>query len=115
MAAQHDFLFVQGARFWRALTWRWYEGGPPVDVSGFTARMQVRSKPGAPVLLELSTANGRITLNGGAGLIVLEVSTAAMQNVNWGCAVYDLIVTDDAGEDEQLLVGHAMLVRRVTS
>lgn len=50
----------------------------PIDLTGCTARMQLRAEVLAPdVLLELTTANGRIDMSDGAGGWVRFVLTAA--------------------------------------
>jgi hypothetical protein len=44
-----------------------------INLTGYTARMQVRSTlESAEALIELTTANGRIALGGSAGTITLD-------------------------------------------
>ena len=64
--AKLKLTIYQGATFRKRLTWK----GPlpaqtPIDLTGCTARMQVRPEvESSTVLLELTTANGGITLGG---------------------------------------------------
>lgn len=75
-----DFEARQGATFRRVMTYR--DGANAlVDLTGFTARMQVRSSYGGDSVLELTTENNRITLGGAAGTITLLVSAADMAAV----------------------------------
>ena len=69
----------------------------PVDLSGFTAKMQVRKKPGSPIIIELSTANGRIILGGALGTIDLLISATDTENLIPGMYAYDIELTSDTG------------------
>lgn len=79
----------QGATFRKDLTWQIAEA--PVDLTGYTARMQVRETVDSVTsLLELTTENGYITLGGAAGTIRLEVDAVAMAALDFTAGVYDL-------------------------
>ena len=66
-----------GATLARAILWK--ISGTPVDLTGWTARMQVRPEPLDGItdideaLMEMSTADGTITLGGVAGTITIRV------------------------------------------
>ena len=66
-----DLLIEKGATFRHALLVRSGEGAsaPAANLTGYTARMQIRLTADAadPPLLELTTANGRIAIDGAAG------------------------------------------------
>lgn len=89
--AKLKFTIYQGATFRKRLTWK----GPlpaqtPIDLTGCTARMQVRPEVESPtVLLELTTANGGITLGGVAGTIELFVSDDASTLFTWTAGVWE--------------------------
>lgn len=85
----------QGGTWRRELTWRGTNGAV-IATAGATARMQLRRRPGEPVLLELSTANGRIVLSDAAPNIVLEVDAEGTAGCAWPehePAAYDLVIT----------------------
>lgn len=64
---------------------------PPMDLSGYTARMQIRAAITATeVLASLTTENGGITLGGAAGTIELYLSDEATALLTFVKAVYDL-------------------------
>lgn len=67
---------------------------PPLDLTGYTARMQLRSNAGSDVvLLELNTTNGGIAINPSTGTISLLITAAQTQAMDFSNAVYDLQLT----------------------
>lgn len=94
-AGTYNILADQGATFTRTLTYL-DNAGAPVNLTGYTAKMQVRPTIGSStVLVELSTANGRITLGGALGTIALNAPASAM-GFEAGTYVYDLEITSGA-------------------
>lgn len=80
----------------RGDTWRrtWFieaADGSPVDLTGATARVVLRTRAGQ-LALEASTADGRITLTPAEGRIDLTVPAAAMR-LPAGRYPFDLEVT----------------------
>lgn len=87
-AATYNIICDQGATFQRQLTYK-DSAGAPINLSNYSARMQVRPTVDSTTLtLELTTQNGRITLGGAAGTIDLLVLASAMTMS--GEYVYDL-------------------------
>lgn len=78
MAATQDLELDQGAYWSREIEWT-DDTEAAVDVTGYTARMQIRRKvQSTETLLELTTENGRITLGGTAlPQIMLEIGATA--------------------------------------
>ena len=90
----------QGATWEVDMTYR-DSAGAIVNLSGYTAQMQVRSRTAATTVdLTLSTANGRITLGSTSPNIVLAVAAADMTLS--GTYVYDLKLTQ--GSDVTVLL-----------
>lgn len=102
----------QGATFRRRLTWQ--TGTPPVavDLSGWSARMQIRPTIGSDqVLATLTTDNGGITLGGAAGTIDLYLAASATAGYGWQNGVYDLeLVAPGADGDVTRLLGGSVQV-----
>ena len=73
--------------------------GVPLDLTGSTARMQVRDEAGA-LLDELSTANGRIALGGSAGTVDVLFPASVTAAIVAESGVYDLEITPPTGPDE---------------
>ena len=65
--------------------------GNAVDLTGFTFRMKIRPALGSnEELLELTTANGRITHDDAGGNVTLTIENAVTEAMDWSMAVYDL-------------------------
>jgi hypothetical protein len=90
-AGTYNITADQGATFVRQLTWR-DPAGSAIDLTTYTARMQVRPSVDAAgaAVLELTTENGRIALGGTAGTINLTVAATAMAEIPADTFVYDL-------------------------
>lgn len=90
------------------------EYNKPVDLAGFTARMQIRAKlEDAAVIKELTTENGGIVINNTTKTIDLTISATDTAAFAFQTAVYSIelvsgsVVTPFAG-------GTMMLVKEVT-
>jgi hypothetical protein len=90
--AEADICIFQGATLNQTLFYETGDPSTPVNLAGFTAKMHIRSKPESKALiLELSTANGRIILNETTGSIRLFISATDTANLSvCDKAVYDL-------------------------
>ncbi len=111
----------QGATFRESLIWKTGEPPLPVDLTGFTARMQVRSETGSEIVLaELTTENGGITLNVEPGLIELYISDLETAGYTWETGTYDIeFVAPDPGDGTRpdvvrRIAGAVVVSREVT-
>jgi len=87
----------------------------PVNLTGYTARLQIRETVEATdTLLSLTTENGGITLGGTAGTITLLASATATAALDFVNAVYDLEVISGSGVVTRLLHGTVTLSKEVT-
>ncbi|MBN8248335.1 MAG: hypothetical protein J0L84_12950 [Verrucomicrobia bacterium] len=91
------------------------ENGDPVDLTGYTAKMQVRPQTadGAPIL-DLSTGGNGITLGGAAGTIAVTASAATTRTLTPGEYVYDLELTSPTGVVTTIVAGQFTLFMDVT-
>ena len=113
-AGKLDLLIEQGATFKHALLVE-DNSGSALDLTGFTARMQLRPEiESADVLLELTTENGRITIAPLTGRLDLEVEADDTGALTFETAVYDLELIDPAGDVLRLLQGRVRLSPEVT-
>lgn len=115
-AGIHNFTCEQGATFRRTVTWT-DEDGVAINLTGATARMQVRntydsastilslSSTGASPAITISAVNGRLT-------IVISASTTASLVV--GPKVYDLEVVQSNAEVTRLIEGQFIVSAEVT-
>ncbi len=90
----------------------------PIDLDGFTARLQIRSTEEATgdPLVELTTENGGITLDNTAKTITITIAASATEDLEFLTGVYDLeLVSDDATPVvTQLLKGSVTVEEEVT-
>lgn len=88
---------------------------PPVNLTGFTARMQIRETvESTTVLHSLTTENGGITLGGAAGTIALTISASDTAAFTFDTAVYDLEVVSGGGIVTPVASGTVTLTDEVT-
>lgn len=95
----------------------------PVDLSGRTARMQIRRETGGPVLYTLTTENGGVTCNADGEVAIFIAADATHPTLTptispdgemW---VYDLLLTNPAespAKVERLLQGMIVVLLGVT-
>lgn len=106
----------QGATFSLPVTWKTgKKPAVPVDLTGCTARMQVREKLDAPaVLVELTTENGGIALGGVSGTVTLRIEADATAAFTWRAGVYDLEIIFADGTVRRLMYGSVSVSLEVT-
>lgn len=93
LAGLLDIEIEQGATFELVFIYQ-DEAGNPIDLTGMTARMQLRRTYNSPdALLSLTNANGRIIFDPFAGKITLSVSATDTTPLT-GSGVYDLELID---------------------
>lgn len=86
----------------------------PADLTGATARMQIKSRVGGDVLLSLTSGAG-ITVDNASKTITLEISAADTAAITWRTGVYDLEVQDADGTVTGLFFGSVNVTREVTT
>jgi hypothetical protein len=112
-ATTYDILIEQGATYSQVITYK--EAGVAINLTGYTARMQVRATlESASTLVELTTANSRIALGGTAGTITLTIAATDTAALTSGRGVYDLELVSGSGIVTRLLQGVATISRNVT-
>ena len=90
LAGKYNITCEQGATFDLQLTWKGSDGSL-VNVTGYTARMQVKkSRTDTTNVVSLTTENSRIVLGGAAGTIDLTIDATTTAALDVGQFVYDL-------------------------
>jgi hypothetical protein len=123
-AGRYDITLEQGATFDLPLTYR-DPAGIPVDLTGYSARMQIREAPDSAVLVEFNsalTANGFILLAGSAedredganGNIRILLSSANATALPRFAGRYDLELDDGSGYVIRLLEGQFRVEPEIT-
>ena len=87
---------------------------PPVDLTGYTARMHIRATlESTTALVTLTTENAGITLGGAAGTIIPLILATATDDLTFDTAVYDLELISGTTVT-RLLSGNVTLSKEVT-
>lgn len=86
-----------------------------VNLTGYTARMQIRAnKRATTALLDMTTENGRIVLGGAAGTMQLILSATETAAFIWTKGVYDLELIAPGGNVTRLFQGAIVIDTEVT-
>lgn len=93
----------QGASFDYTLTWN--VGGSAVNLTNYTARMQVRTTYDATAVALSLTSGSGITLGGTAGTIFIEALPTTTAAIPGGQYVYDLELVTAGGAVTRLVEG----------
>lgn len=106
-----DLCIQQWATYLQAFTWLSPQvvanGGQkvlPVDLTGYTATLEIIPYPLATSVLYDASSN--ITLGGATGLITINIPASATGTFTWWTGVYDLLLTDLAGNAYRFAQGN---------
>lgn len=114
MGKKLNLTIEQGADFSHRLIWK-DANKVPIDLTNYDARLQIRSKIDSPnFLIELTVANGQISLGGVNGTIDLKIDAITTTGLNWTTAVYDLELISGTGFVTRLIEGNMRLSHEVT-
>ena len=110
-----NLLVQQGSTFSRTLTWE--IDGEPVDLTGYTARMQIRTvqvntKP-AKLLDNLTSENGKLTIDRQTGSITINMNALSTSRLPAGSHLYDLELVS-ADYVQRLVQGRVEVSAEVT-
>lgn len=119
--AQADICIFQGATFNQTLFWEVGNPPAPVNLTGYSAKMQIRSShKSKAVILELSSPSSGITLGtggnfttGAINLFVSAADTAQLSICDDIKPVYDLEMTSGATVS-RILQGNVIIAPEVT-
>ncbi len=112
-AGTYNLVIEKGATFERTITWK-DDAGNPVDLTGYTARMQIRETVTAdPPVVSLTVGSG-ITLGGAAGTIQIVIDATTTAGIAASQGVYDLELEDGSGKVTRLLAGSVTFLEEVT-
>ena len=108
-----NFTIKQGSTFRKPF--QWIAGGSPVDMTGWTARMQIRPEVDSEIVIaELTTENGGITIEPLEGKINLYLSDVETSTFSFEDAVYDIELVDQSGNVYRDIEGKIKLSPEVT-
>jgi hypothetical protein len=84
----------------------------PVDLTGYTAALQIRAYALAPTILYDASSN--LVLGGIAGTITLTIPASVTATFGWWQGVYDLLLISSSGVVTRLLAGTVTVSAQVT-
>lgn len=117
----YNLCIAQGATFTRIFTWlagvccgQSTAGAQPqpVDLTGYSAALQIRAFPLSPSVLYDASSN--LVLGGVLGTITLTIPASSTEGFTWWNGVYDLLLTDSSGNATRLLQGSVTVSPGVT-
>jgi hypothetical protein len=113
MAVQYNVEIDQGADWFLNVTYE-QPAGTPVNITGYTSALQLRSLPtDATAVLSLATGSG-ITITGATGLVAIRATATQTRAIDEGVYYYDLEITSPAGIVTRLVQGQAYVSAEVT-
>lgn len=112
MASVYDIELDQGSD--AVIPFEMYDANDtPLDLSSYTARMQIRPSVGSATINdELTTENGRLVITGGT--ITATWPNAVTTAMRHGDSVYDIEIVSASGEVTRILEGAFILHQEVT-
>lgn len=123
-----NFSVRRGSTLRRTITWYatpvWLDAeqtqidtinSTPVDLTGYTARMQVRDCQNGVVALDLTTENAGLVLGDATGTITFFVSDTDTENVTFDRCLYDLELVEPGGDVVPFLAGTFIFKDQVTT
>jgi hypothetical protein len=109
---QVNFLCPQGSTFSKTITYS--IDNVPVDLSGYSARLQVRpTHYSEEIITDLSSSNG-ITMGASAGTIDLFIAAQETEQFPAGNFVYDLELESSGGIVSRIIEGTFIVTPEVT-
>lgn len=113
-AAVYNITVEQGATFTLNLVYK-DNNATPINLTGYTARMQIRRNYNAVTpLATFTTENGRITLGTTNGAVAVTGEAALTASLTGRVAVYDLELIAPSGVVTRLIRGSVTIIPEVT-
>jgi hypothetical protein len=113
VAVSYNVTIDQGATWYLNVEYD-NPNGTPVNLTSYTAALQIRSLPeSATAVLSLSTGSG-ITITGATGLVAITATATQTRAIDEGTYYYDLEITSPAGVVTRLVQGQAVVTPEVT-
>ena len=114
MAVQKNFEVDQNATFSCIVEYK-DNDGLPIDLTGSTAKMQVRdTKGGSKLAFSLTSPAGGITITPLLGKLTIKMTPTQTNKLFYPKSSYDIMVTDSNGNKIKMLEGFMTLSRSVT-
>lgn len=115
MAVQKNFEVDQNATFTFQVQYTEEDEITPIDITGATAKMQVRdTQGGSKIACTLTSPSGGIIIDGPTGTLTIKITPTQTNKMFYPKSSYDIMVVDSNGNKIKLLEGFMTLSRSVT-
>jgi hypothetical protein len=115
MAVNKNFEVDQNTTFTFQVQYTLEDEVTPINLTGATAKMQVRdTKGGSKLAFTLTSPSGGITINGSTGTLTIKMTPTQTNKLFYPKSAYDIMVVDSNGNKIKLLEGFMTLSRSVT-
>lgn len=104
---EYDIVISKGASLSLPVTVTGY------SLTGASAKMQIRKSYGSDVLLELSTANGKLAIVG--NILTINISASDSASLPVGNMLYDVFITAADTSKLKLMFGKVVVGNSVTT
>ena len=114
MAGQKNLEVDQNATFSFIVEYK-DNNGLPIDLTGATAKMQVRdTKGGSKLAFSLTSPSGGIIIDPTNGKLTIKMTPTQTNKLFYPKSSYDIMITDSNANKIKLLEGFMTLSRSVT-
>lgn len=112
-AGIYDIVIEKGATWNPVITWK-DSAGAAINLTGYSARLQIREKVTSSSALVSLTSSSGITLGGAAGTITPLISSTDTAALSFTTGVYDLELISGSGVVYRVLQGKVTVSPEVT-
>ena len=114
MAGQKNWEVDQNTTFSFVIQYR-TKSGDPIDLTGATAKMQVRdTKGGSKLAFTLTSPSGGITIDTATGKLNIRMTPTQTNKLYYPKSAYDIMLIESNGVKTKLVEGFLTLSRSVT-
>jgi hypothetical protein len=114
MAGQKNFEVDQNTTFSFIVEYK-DNNGLPINLTGATAKMQVRdTKGGSKLAFSLTSPSGGIVIDPTNGKLTIKITPTQTSKLFYPKSSYDIMITDSNANKIKLLEGFMTLSRSVT-
>ena len=114
MAGQKNFEVDHNATFTFIVEYK-DDNNLPINLTGASAKMQVRdSKGGQKLAFSLTSPGGGITIDPLLGKLTIKITPTQTNKMFYPKSEYDIMITDSNANKIKLLEGYMTLSRSVT-
>lgn len=115
MAAQKNWEVDGNTTFTFQIQYTQADEITPIDLTGASAKMQVRDKKGGGKLaFTLTSPSGGITIDGPNGLLTIKATPTQTSKLFFPKSAYDIMVVDSNGNKIKIVEGFLTLSGSVT-